>query len=149
MIDRPKGQGPKVPGGERPGHPLFEGGLVAEILEPHASLRYVARLFKALAVLLLILLIAETILGVLQQGRQSVPVLLVEATRLLVFAGVLWGLGDIALMLIESNHDLRATRIMVWQLSALMKMRMDHDGIHVDPIRPPMQRGDPSGIHED
>jgi hypothetical protein len=145
MIDRAKGH----TAGERPGHPSFEGGLVAEILEPHASLRYVARLFKALAVLLLILLIAETVLGFMQQGRGSVPVLLVEATRLLVFAGVLWGLGDMALMLIESNHDLRATRIMVWQLSAFMKMRMDHDGIRVDPIRPPMERGGATSIPEE
>jgi hypothetical protein len=147
MIDRPKDR--TIPGGERPGTPMFEGGLAAQILEPHASLRYVARLFKALAVLLLILLIAETVLGFMQQGRGSVPVLLVEATRLLVFAGVLWGLGDIALMLIESNHDLRATRIMVWQLSAFMKMRMDHDGIMVEPIRPPMERGGVTGIPED
>src|SRR5262245_53997159 len=83
--------------GDRPGHPSFGGELMAEILEPHASLRYVARLFKALAVLLVILLIAEVVMGFIQQGQEAVPVLMVEATRLVVFAGVLWGLGDIAL----------------------------------------------------
>ena len=135
--------------GDRPGHPSFGGELMAEILEPHASLRYVARLFKALAVLLVILLIAEVVMGFIQQGQEAVPVLMVEATRLVVFAGVLWGLGDIALMLIESNHDLRATRLMVWQLNALMKLRMDHEGIRVDPVRPPMERGGDAGIRED
>lgn len=140
----------RAPGsGERPGHPSFAGELMADILEPHASLRYIARLFKALAVLLLILLVAETAMGLIQQGEESVPVLMVEATRLVVFAGVLWGLGDIALMLIESNHDLRATRLMVWQLSALMKMRMEHEGLQVELVRPPMERGGETGIMED
>jgi hypothetical protein len=143
----PKNRLPK--NGDHPGHPSFAGELMADILEPHASLRYIARLFKALAVLLLILLIAELVMGVIQQGQQAVPVLMVEATRLVVFAGVLWGLGDMALMLIESNHDLRATRLMVWQLSALMKLRMDHEGIRVDPVRPPMERGGETVIHED
>ena len=51
----------KAPAGadERPGHPSFAGELMADILEPHASLRYIARLFKALAVLLLILLVSD------------------------------------------------------------------------------------------
>ncbi len=143
---RPK---PRTTAGDKPGHPSFAGELMADILEPHASLRYVARLFKALAVLLIILLFAEIVLGFVQQGSAAVPVLMVEATRLVVFAGVLWGLGDIALMLIESNHDLRATRLMVWQLNALMKLRMDHEGIAVDPVRPPMERGGATDIRED
>src|SRR5687767_15745867 len=109
----------------RAGQPSMVGELRADLLEPHASLRYVARLFKGLAALLLLLLVAETILGLVQQGQEALPVLLVEATRLVVLAGVLWAFGDIALMLIESNHDLRATRLMVWQLNALMKMRME------------------------
>ena len=144
MVDRNR-----VAAAEKPGHPSFAGQLKADILEPHASLRYIARLFKALAVLLLVLLVSELVIGLMQQGQQALPTLMVEATRLVVLAGVLWGLGDIALMLIESNHDLRATRLMVWQLSALMKMRMDHEGIRVDLVRPPMERSDGGGITED
>lgn len=134
---------------EKPGHPTFGGQLRADILEPHASLRYIARLFKVLAVLLLALLAAELVIGLLHQGQEALPTLMVEATRLVVLAGVLWGLGDIALMLIESNHDLRATRLMVWQLNALMKMRMENDGIRVEPVRPPMERGGAVGIPEE
>ena len=130
-------------------HPGLGGELKPDVLEPHASLRYVARLFKWLAVLLLLLLVAETVLGLVQQGPEALPVLLVEATRLVVLAGVLWAFGDIALMLIESNHDLRATRLMVWQLNALMKMRMEHEGLRVDPVRPPMERGAQTVIPED
>ena len=130
-------------------HPNLAQELVAEILEPHESLRYIARLFKALAVLLLLLLIAETILGLVQQGQAALPILLVEATRLIVFAGVLWGIGDMALMFIESNHDLRATRVLVWQLNAMMKMRMEGEGTEVDLIRPGLRPGDRTEYRED
>lgn len=82
-------------------------------LEPFAALRYIARLFKVLAVLLLLLLVAEVALGLMESGTAALAGLLVDATRLLVFAGFLWAGGDLALMLIETNHDLRATRILV------------------------------------
>lgn len=87
-------------------------------LEPHAGLRYVARLFKVLSMLLVLLLIAEVIIGISQQGGAAIGTLLIEATRLIVFAGFLWGVADIALMLIESNHDLRATRILVGRINS-------------------------------
>jgi hypothetical protein len=88
-----------------------------EDMEPHEGLRYVARLFKVLAVLLILLLVGEIILGLVNRGNEAIPTLMVEATRIVVFAGVLWGAGDMALMLIESNHDLRATRILVGRLN--------------------------------
>jgi hypothetical protein len=87
-----------------------------EDLEPFAALRYIARLFKALSILLLVLLVAEVALGLVQAGTAVLGTLLVDATRLLVLAGLLWGIGDLALMLIETNHDLRATRILVGRL---------------------------------
>jgi len=93
-----------------------EARVREEDLEPFAALRYVAWLFKLLALLLLLLLIAEVAVGLVQAGTAALMNLLVEATRLLVFAGLLWGGGDIALMLIETNHDLRATRILVARL---------------------------------
>jgi hypothetical protein len=88
-----------------------------EDLEPHAGLRYIARMFKILSILLILLLIAEIVMGLVQQGQSAIPQLLVEATRLIVFAGLLWGAADMGLMLIESNHDLRATRILVGRLN--------------------------------
>ena len=88
-----------------------------EDLEPHAGLRYIARMFKILALLLILLLVAEIVIGLVQQGNSAIPRLLIEATRLIVFAGLLWGAADMGLMLIESNHDLRATRILVGRLN--------------------------------
>ena len=103
---------------------------------------HVVRFLLMLAILLVLLLVSEAVLGLVQQGRGAIPVVLVEATRLLVFAGVLWGAGDIALMLIESNHDLRATRVLLWQLTALVKLRMEHEGIAVEPVEPPLPSAD-------
>lgn len=85
-------------------------------LEPFAALGYIARLFKVLATLLVLLLIAEVVLGLMAAGTAALAGLLVDATRLLVFAAFLWAGGDLALMLVETNHDLRATRIIVGRL---------------------------------
>ena len=105
----------------------YEGPPEARVreddLEPHAGLRYVARLFKVLAILLGLMLIAEIIIGFSQQGTAAVGTLLVEATRTIVFAGLLWGIADIALMLIESNHDLRASRILLGRINRTLHSR--------------------------
>lgn len=104
-------------------------------LEPYVTLRYIARLFKVLAVLLILLLLAEVIIGLSQGGSRALPTLLIEATRLVVFAGFLWGAGDMALMFIESNHDLRATRILVGRLNARTQRIMQHQGLE-EPASP-------------
>ena len=92
-------------------------GVRDDDMEPHAGLRYVARLFKVLALLILLLLIAEVVLQIWRAGLNAVPTLLVNATQMIVLGALLWGAGDLALMLIESNHDLRATRILVGRLN--------------------------------
>ena len=106
---------------ERDGEGRSPAQVRGEDLEPHAGLRYIAKLFKVLAILLLLLLVAEIVLGFADGGAAAIPTLLVEATRLIVFAGFLWGAADLALMLIESNHDLRATRILVGRLNGKLQ----------------------------
>jgi hypothetical protein len=96
-----------------------------EDLIPHEGLRYIAKLFKALALLLIFMLIAEVVLGLQQDGMPALGMLLVEATRLVVFAGFLWAAGDLAVLLIESNHDLRASRILLGRLNGRMERFMD------------------------
>ena len=125
-------------GDDRAGAVPPEMDVRDEDLEPHAGLRYIARLFKVLAVLLILLLLAEVIIGVSQGGAGALPTLLIEATRLIVFAGFLWGAGDLALMLIESKHDLRATRILVGRLNGRMQRIMQHQGL--EDSAPPGQR---------
>jgi hypothetical protein len=110
-------------------------GVRDEDLEPHAGLRYIARLFKVLSLLLILLLTAEIVIGIFRQGATGIPSLLVDATRLIVFAGLLWGAADIALMLIESNHDLRATRILVGRLNGKVQHLIETNGA-APPTRP-------------
>ena len=82
-------------------------------LEPYIGLRYLSKLFKLMALVLILLLIAESVTGFMQQGTSAIPTLLAEASRLVVFAGLLWGAGDLAILLIDTGHDVRATRILI------------------------------------
>jgi len=82
-------------------------------IEPYTGLRYLSKLFRFMAVILILLLVAEVATGVYTQGSASIPTLLGEASRLIVLAGVLWGTGDLAHLLIDVGHDVRAARILV------------------------------------
>jgi hypothetical protein len=94
-----------------------------EDLEPYVALRYIARLFKILAVLMLIMLIGEVVTGIVTSGVAAFMTLLGEATRLLVLAGLLWAGGDITILLIDAGHDLRVARILLGRINAAMHER--------------------------
>ena len=82
-------------------------------LEPYVGLRYLSKLFKLMGVILGLLLVAEVVTGVVAQGSAAIPTLLGEASRLIVLAGLLWGVGDLAILLIDVGHDVRAARILL------------------------------------
>lgn len=82
-------------------------------LEPYIGLGYLSKLFKLMAGVLLLLLVAEVVTGLVAQGTAAIVTLLGEASRLIVLAGLLWGSGDLALLLIDIGHDVRATRILL------------------------------------
>ena len=88
-------------------------GIRQSDLEPYVGLRYLSKLFKLMGVILALLLIAEVVTGVMAQGGAAVPTLLGEASRLIVLAGLLWGVGDLAILLIDVGHDVRAARILL------------------------------------
>ena len=92
-------------------------------LEPYAALRYIAKLFKELAALIMIMLFGEVVLGLVIDGRQSITTLLGEATRLLVLAGMLWAAGDITVLMVDAGHDLRVVRILLGRINAHMHRR--------------------------
>ncbi|HEX6047909.1 MAG TPA: hypothetical protein VFZ21_01525 [Gemmatimonadaceae bacterium] len=85
----------------------------ASDIEPYIGLRYLSKLFRFMAIILVLLLVAEVITGLVQQGRAAIPTLLGEMSRLIVLAGLLWGTGDLAILLIDVGHDVRATRILM------------------------------------
>jgi hypothetical protein len=90
----------------------------ASDIEPYVGLRYLSKLFRLMAVILVLLLVAEIITGFLSQGTAALPTLLGESSKLIVAAGLLWGSGDLAHLLIDIGHDVRATRILLGRQAA-------------------------------
>ena len=70
------------------------------------------------AIILVLVLIAEIITGFVQLGTVALPRLLGETSRLIVLAGLLWGIGDLAILLIDVGHDVRAARILLGRQAA-------------------------------
>ncbi|MGH9421538.1 MAG: hypothetical protein ACRD3J_16290 [Thermoanaerobaculia bacterium] len=117
------GAPPMRPGDKR----ASEGDVRTEDLEPYVALRYIARLFKVLAILLLVMLLGEVVTGLITSGAGAFMTLLGEATRLLVLAGLLWAGGDITILLIDAGHDLRVTRILLGRINASMHEREERE----------------------
>ena len=83
----------REPGDEDGDLPPEIPGVRATDLEPYVGLRYLSKLFRLIAVILLLLLVAEIVTGLTTQGSTAIPTLLGEASRLIVLAGALWGVG--------------------------------------------------------
>lgn len=103
-----------TPKRDHPGDPTMQ--VRADDLEPYVGLRYLSKLFKLMAIILLLLLVAEIITGLVAQGSAAIPTLLAETSRLIVLAGLLWGSGDLAILLIDMGHDVRAGRILLGRI---------------------------------
>jgi len=110
---------PRAPGrdAQRRGMDPLLGVRTADI-EPYTGLRYLSKLFRMIAVVLVLLLIAEVVTGLITQGTDSLSTLLAEVSRLIVLAGLLWGVGDLAILLIDVGHDVRAARILIGRQTA-------------------------------
>jgi len=93
-------------------------GVRTADLEPYIALRYIARLFKVLAVLIVFMLLGEVVTGLIIDGTAALVTLLGEGTRLLVMGGLLWAGGDLTLLLIDAGHDLRVARILLGRINA-------------------------------
>jgi len=96
-------------------------------LEPYVTLRYIARLFKILAVLMVIMLIGEIIAGVTRDAAEAFPTLIAEITQMLVLAGLMWGGGDLTLLVIDAGHDLRVARILLGRINAELHRKAAED----------------------
>ena len=117
------------PSGRRPA-PSPRMQVRAADLEPYIGLKYLSRLFRLMAVVLILLLVSEIITGLVASGLEALPTLLGEVSRLVVLAGLLWGSGDLAILLIDMGHDLRATRILIGRQLA---HSMDEQHAKIDP----------------
>lgn len=94
------------------------GAIRADDTEPYLALQYVARLFKIAALVVVVALTAEIVLGFALEGMSALGSLLNELIRSVVLSAVLWGAGDLTLLLIDVGHDLRASRVLLGRLSA-------------------------------
>ena len=87
-------------------------------LEPYITLRYIARLFKVLAVMMVVMLIGEMYFTITAEGPFTLADLIGRVTQLLVLAGLMWGGGDLTLLFIDAGHDLRVARILLGRINA-------------------------------
>lgn len=97
-------------------------------LEPYVTLRYIARLFKILAVLMVVMMIGEVVTGLMTDAGAALPTLIAEITQMLVLAGLMWGVGDITVLLIDLGHDIRVSRILLGRINAELHRRGGETG---------------------
>lgn len=109
--------------------PNLSGVVVREEdIEPVKGIRTVAILFRGMAILLLVLMVLQVFFAATSTVSLSVGVVTAEAVRLIIFAGLLWGAGDLAVLFVKSHYDLRATRILTARVAHMMRMSGEHDG---------------------
>ena len=117
------GAPPRRPGDKR----TNEEEIRTEDLEPYVTLRYIARMFKILAVLMVVMMIAEVVIGLATDAAGALPTLIAKATQMLVLAGLMWAGGDITILLIDLGHDIRVSRILLGRINAEMHSRKDEN----------------------
>jgi hypothetical protein len=96
------------------------GMIRAEDTEPYIGLQYVARLFKIVAMIVIVAIIAEVVAGLIYEGMGAGFNLLAEVIQGGVLAAMLWGAGDLTLLFIDVGHDVRAARVLLGRMSARM-----------------------------
>lgn len=99
-----------------------------EDVEPEKGIRAIAILFRGMALLLLFLMVTQVFFAVTSTVPLSVGVVFANAVRLVIFAGLLWGGGNLAVLLIRSHHDLRATKILTARLVHMVRQMGEASG---------------------
>jgi hypothetical protein len=96
------------------------GQVRAEDTEPYIGLQYVARLFKIVAMIVLVAIIAEVVAGFMYEGAGAAFNLFAEVIQGGVLSAMLWGAGDLTLLFIDVGHDVRAARVLLGRMSTRM-----------------------------
>ncbi|HET6765269.1 MAG TPA: hypothetical protein VFH27_16395, partial [Longimicrobiaceae bacterium] len=94
------------------------GAIRTDDTEPYIALQYVARLFKIVAMVVIVALTAEIVMGVVYEGTGALLPLIAEVVKGGVLAAILWGVSDLTLLFIDVGHDVRAARVLLGRISA-------------------------------
>ena len=97
-------------------------------IETVKGIRIVVYLFRSMAVLLLLLAAVQVVSAITATVPLSIGVLAAEEVRLIIFAGLLWVIGDLAVLWIKSHYDIRATKILVARMEYMMRTMAEADG---------------------
>jgi hypothetical protein len=109
--------------------PNIDGVAVREEdIEPVKGLRTIAAIFRGLSMILLLLMVVQVISAATSAVALSPGVVVADAVRLIIFAGLLWGAGDLAVLFVKSHYDLRATRILMARVAHSLERRGGTDG---------------------
>ncbi|HYC50396.1 MAG TPA: hypothetical protein VEB19_04720 [Gemmatimonadaceae bacterium] len=105
--------------------PQMAGIVVRENdIETVKGIRAIALLFRGMAVLLLVLMAAQLFFGFTSTVPLSPGVLLADAVRLIIFAGLLWGGGELAVLWVKSHYDIRAQRILTARIAYMLQQEL-------------------------
>jgi hypothetical protein len=125
--------------GEAPRFLLAGVFVREEDLEPQTGLSVVARTFRVLAAVLVGLMLVQVVLGLGNPGPGAIGHLAGEAIKLLVFAGLLWAIGDLATVHVKSFYELRATRILLARQTHMLRLMGERSG-ELEPLDAPHAR---------
>ena len=89
----------------------------ADDVEPTKGLHSIAILFRVLAGLLGVIIVLQILNTIASPLEFSYGALIAESIRLAIFAGLLWGAGELADLFVKSHHDLRSIRILLARLT--------------------------------
>ena len=104
--------------------PNIDGVRVREDdIEAVKGIRTIAVIFRGLSIILLLLMVLQAFFAVTSAVSLSPGVVVADAVRLIIFAGLLWGAGDLAVLFVKSHHDLRATRILMARVAHTLERR--------------------------
>jgi hypothetical protein len=115
----------------------------AEDTEPYVGLQYVARLFKVVAMVVIVALTAEIVAALVTVGPDALVPLFLELLQGAVLAAILWGASDLTLLFIDVGHDVRAARVLLGRMSARVGSGYD-PGVGPPPA-PDQRRPRPGG----
>ena len=97
-------------------------------IETVKGIRAVVYLFRGMAVVMLLLAAVQALSAITATVPLSIGVVAAEEVRLIIFAGLLWVIGDLAVLWIKSHYDIRATKILVARMEYMMRQMGEADG---------------------